>query len=128
MTAKTLLIGSGACAHRIAEDILAQTSDLIIASTAESFVLSTRPASMDTAEEGAKIYTGTTVHSCQGTVGDFKVVLERNGEKRTAAVEKVILAEDEKRISSFSSYGLTRTAKVMALSQLGELLNELSEA
>ncbi len=82
---------------------------------------------MATAEEGAKIYTRTKVHSCRGTVGDFKVVLDRNGEKRTAAVEKVIIAEDEKRISGFSSYGLTRTAKVMALSQLKKLLHEISE-
>jgi coenzyme F420-reducing hydrogenase delta subunit/Pyruvate/2-oxoacid:ferredoxin oxidoreductase delta subunit len=127
LTGKTLLIGSGACAHRIAEDILTQTSDLIIASTGESFALSTRPVSIDTAEEWANVYTKTKVHSCRGTVGDFKVVLERNGEKRIAAVDKVIIAEDEKRIPGFSSYGLTRTAKVIALSQLEKLLHEISE-
>jgi coenzyme F420-reducing hydrogenase delta subunit/Pyruvate/2-oxoacid:ferredoxin oxidoreductase delta subunit len=60
-------------------------------------------------------------------VGDFKVVLERNGEKRTAAVQKVIIAEDEKRLAGFSSYGLTPTAKVMALSQLEKLLYDNSE-
>jgi coenzyme F420-reducing hydrogenase delta subunit/Pyruvate/2-oxoacid:ferredoxin oxidoreductase delta subunit len=81
---------------------------------------------MEPADEWAKIYTKTKVKSCRGTVGGFKVVLERNGEKRTATVEKVIIAEDEKRIPSFSPYGLTRTAKVLALSQLKELLNELS--
>ncbi len=127
LTGKTLLIGSGACAHRIAEDIWNQTSDLIIASTGESFGLSTKPTSMATAEEGVKIYTRTKVHSCRGTVGDFNVVLECNGEKRTAAVEKVIIAEDERRVSGFSSYGLTQMAKVMALSQLEGLLHELSE-
>jgi coenzyme F420-reducing hydrogenase delta subunit/Pyruvate/2-oxoacid:ferredoxin oxidoreductase delta subunit len=127
LTGKTLLIGSGACAHRIAEDIWTQTSDLIIASPEKSFGLSTKPVSMATAEEGVKIYTRTKVHSCRGTVGDFNVVLECNGEKITAAVEKVIIAEDEKRIPVFSAYGLTRTAKVMALSQLGKLLHELSE-
>jgi len=127
LTGKTLLIGSGACARRIAEDILTQTSDLIIASTGESFGLSKRPASMDTAEEWAKMYTKTKVHSCRGTVGDFKVVLECNGEKRSAAVKKVVIAEDEKRISGFSSYGLTRTDRVLALSELKKLLNEVSE-
>ncbi len=127
LTGKTLLIGSGACARRIAEHILTQTSDLIITSTGESFGLSTRPVSTDTAEEWAKIYTKTKVHSCQGTVGDFKVVLERNGEKRIAAVEKVIIAEDEKRMSGFSSYGLTQTPKVVALSRFKELLHEISE-
>ena len=127
MTGKTLLIGSGACAHRIAEDILTQESDLIIASTEESFDLSTMPESIDTAQEWAGVFTKTKVYSCQGTVGDFKVVLERNGEKRTAAVDKVIIAEDEKRIASFSAYGLTRTDRVMALSQLEKLLPETSE-
>ena len=127
LTAKTLLIGSGACARRIAEVILTQTSDLIIASTVESFGLSARSASMATAEEGAKIYTRTKVHSCRGTVGDFKVVLDRDGEKRTTTVGKVIIAEDEKRIPGFSSYGLTRTAKAIALSQLRLLLDENSD-
>jgi coenzyme F420-reducing hydrogenase delta subunit/Pyruvate/2-oxoacid:ferredoxin oxidoreductase delta subunit len=127
LTGKTLLIGSGACARRIAEDIWTQTSDLIIASTGENFGLSTRPVPVAKTEEGNKIFTRTKVHSCRGTVGDFKVVLECNGKKRTAAVAKVIIAEDEKRIPGFSSYGLTRTAKVMALSQLEELLPELSE-
>lgn len=127
LTGKTLLIGGGACARRIAEDIWTQTSDLIIASSGESFGLSTKSASMVPAEEGAKIYTRTKVHSCRGTVGDFKVVLECSGKKRTAAVEQVIIAEDEKRISGFSAYGLTRSSKVMALSQLKELLHELPE-
>jgi len=127
LTGKTLLIGSGPCARRIAEDILTQASDLIIASTGESFGVSTTPVSIDTAEEWARVYTKTKVHSCRGTVGNFKVVLERNGEKRTAAVDKVIIAEDEKRTACFSAYGLTGTAKVMALSQLEKLLHEISE-
>ena len=127
LTGKTLLIGSGACARRIAEDIMTQESDLIIASTGEGFGLSTRPVSIDPAEEWAKVYSKTKVHSCQGTVGDFKVVLERDGKKRTTVVDQVIIAEDEKRIAGFSSYGLTRTAKIIALSQLGKLLREISE-
>ncbi len=127
LTAKTLLIGSGACARRIAEDILTQASDLIIASTGESFGWSRTPVSADTAEERAGVYTQTKVHSCQGTVGDFKVALEHNGEKRTAAVDQIIIAEDEKRIADFSSYGLTRTDRVMALSKLKKLLPEVSE-
>ena len=127
LTGKTLLIGSGACARRIAEDILTQESDLIIASTGEGFDLSTTPVSIDRAQEWAGVYTKTKVYSCQGAVGDFKVVLERNGEKRTAAVDKVIVAEDERRIPVFSSYGLIRTDRVMALSPLEKLLHETSE-
>jgi len=127
LTGKTLLIGSGECARRIAEDILTLESDLIIASTGEGFDLSTMPVAIDTAEEWAKVYTKTKVHSCQGSVGDFKVVFERNGAKRTAVVDQVIIAEEGRRIASFSAYGLTRTAKVMALSQLEKLLLEIPE-
>ena len=127
MTGKTLLIGSGACAHRIAEDLLTQESDLIIASTGEVFGLPTTPVSKDMAEEWAMVYTKTKVHSCRGAVGDFKVVLERNGEKKIAAVDQIIIAEDEKRIPGFSDDGLTQTAKVMALSQLEKLLHDNSE-
>jgi quinone-modifying oxidoreductase subunit QmoB len=127
VTGKTLLIGSGPCARRIAEDILTQASDLIIASTGEGFGGSTTPVSIDTAKEWARVYTRTKVHSCRGTAGNFKVVLERNGEKRTAAVDTVIIAEDEKRTACFSAYGLTGTAKIMALSQLEKLLHEIPE-
>jgi coenzyme F420-reducing hydrogenase delta subunit/Pyruvate/2-oxoacid:ferredoxin oxidoreductase delta subunit len=127
LTGKTLLIGSGACARRIAEDILTQAPDLIIASTGESFGVSTTPVSIDTAEKWARVYKKTKVHSCRGTVGDFKVVLECNGEKRTAAVDRVIIAEDEKRTACFSAYGLTGTDRVMALSQLEKLLQGIPE-
>ena len=127
VTGKTLLIGSGACAHRIAEDILTQESDLIIASTGEVFGLPKTPVSIDPAEEWTKVYLKTKVHSCRGTVGDFKLILERDGEKRTTAVDQVVIAEDGRRIADFSSYGLTRTAKVIALSRLEKLLHETSE-
>ena len=127
LTGKTLLIGSGACARRIAEDIPAQETDLIVASTGAGFGLSTTPDSKDTAEEWAKVLTQTKVHSCRGAVGDFKVALARNGEIRTAAVDQIIIAEDEKRIADFSSYGLTRTDRVMAFSELNKLLLEISE-
>ncbi len=127
LTGKTLLIGSGACARRIAEDILTQESELIVASTEAGFGLSTTLDSKDSAEAWAKVYTQTKVHSCQGALCDFKVALERNGEKRTAAVDQIIIAEDEKRIADFPAYGLTRTDRVLALSELNKLVHEVSE-
>ncbi len=126
MTGKTLLIGSGACARRIAEDILAQESDLIIASMEEDFGLS--PASVKADKAGALTTVGpnTRVISCQGTVGDFRVAFDRNGEKQIAVVDRVIIAEEEKRIPKFSSYGLTPTNRVMAISRFKKLLLESS--
>jgi coenzyme F420-reducing hydrogenase delta subunit/NAD-dependent dihydropyrimidine dehydrogenase PreA subunit len=126
LTGKTLLIGDGACARRIAEGILNEESDLIVASTGDTFGLTTNPESTDATEKYGQIFTKTKVHACQGTVGDFKVVLEYNGEKRIVAVEKIVIAEDDKRISDFSSYDLTPTEKLMPLSRLEKLLPEIS--
>jgi len=128
LSGKTLLIGNGECARRIAEAILMRDPDLIIASTGEAFGLPTSSASKDKAEKWGQVYTNTKVHSCQGTLGDFKVTLERDGEKRIVAVDQIIIAENEQRIPDFSSYGLTRTDKVMALSQLEKQLDENAAA
>ena len=124
LTGKTLLIGSGECARRIAEAILTRDSDLIIATTEDGLGLSAICLSIDKGEKWDHIHTHTKVKSCQGTVGDFRVVLESGGQKKIAAVDKIIIAEDERRIPCFTSYGLTRTEKVMALSQLEKQLQE----
>ena len=124
MNAKTLLIGSGICAHRIAEDILAQDPELIIASRETDFDLSPDSLRAPGAGESATVFTNATVRSCHGTVGDFTVTLDCNGEKQIAAVERVIIAEDEKRVPNFSGYNLNRTDTVMAISRLKELLEE----
>jgi len=118
LTGKTLLIGSGVCARRIAEDIIAQESDMIVASTGEDFGVSSASVTADKAEELATVCTNTKVISCQGTVGDFRVALDCNGEKQIAAVNQVIIAEDEKRIPKFSLYGLSQTNRVMAISRV----------
>ena len=100
---------------------------MIIAATGESFDGSLASAAAGKAVKQAKVYTKTKVLSCRGAVGNFEVALNDNGIKRTVAVEQIIIAEAEKRIPCFSSYGLTRTNKVMALSHLKKRLFEPSE-
>ena len=127
LTGKTLLIGSGECARRIAEAILTRDANLIIASAEDGLGLSPNSISIDKGEKWDHVHTYTKVQSCQGAVGDFRVVLECDGQKKIAAVDKIIIAEDEQRIPCFSAYGLTRTDKIMALSQLEKQLHENPE-
>ncbi len=124
LSGKTLLIGSGACARRIAENILTGESDLIVASSGNGFGLSTTSATLDWVAERVELYAHTKVQSCQGAAGDFKVVLESDGQKRIAAVDKIILAEDEQRIPCYPAYGLTPTDRILALSQLENRLDD----
>ena len=122
LTAKTLLIGSGACAGRIAEALLTRGSELIIATADDGLGLSAICPSIDRGDKWDPVHTHTKVKSCQGALGDFSVILESDGQKKTAVVKKIIIAEDELRMPCFSSYGLTRTDKVTALSQLEDQL------
>jgi quinone-modifying oxidoreductase subunit QmoB len=126
LTAKTLLIGGGACARRIAEDLTAKESDLIVAVLGEDLDSSSAAASAGRVGKRAKVYSKTKVLSCRGSVGDFEVLLEHNGEKQTATVEKIIIAEEEKRIPVFSGYGLFQATGVISISRLNNLLAESS--
>ncbi len=116
MTAKTLLIGNGPCAQRIAAGIPALNSDLIVASP-DDFSLS--PDSVP-----AAVWKHAKVISCQGTPGDFKVTFERDGEKQVAAVDRIIIAGEETRVPQFSQYGLNPTERVVSLSGLKKRLGE----
>ena len=127
LAAKTLLIGGGECARRIAEALLSQDAELIVASPGDGFGLSATTSAMDAGHKGDPVHTFTNVQSCQGAVGDFKVTLENDGQKRIAVVEKIIIAEDEQHLPCFSGYGLIQTDKVMALSQLEKQLHEDAE-
>ena len=124
MTGKTLLIGSGNCARRIADGLAAKGADMVIATLGQSFDGSLAAAAAGTTAEHVKVYTQTKVLSCRGAAGHFEVALDHNGVEQRAAVEQIVIAGEEKRIPLFSSYGLTRTDTVMALSRLKRLLSE----
>ena len=121
-----MLIGSGNSARRIADELAARGADMVIATLGESFDGSLAAVAAGTATEQVKVYTTTKVLSCRGSVGHFEVALDDNGVKQRAAVEQIVIAGEEKRIPLFSSYGLTRTDTVMALSRLKRLLSEPS--
>ncbi len=113
MSGKTLLIGQGACARRIAQDLASELAEIIIATPAEGFNL---PA--DQTRKRAEVYPKTRVLSCSGTVGEFAVALDCNGQKRSVAVDRIVIAESDQRLPEFSRYGLTPGEKVMDISRL----------
>ena len=118
LTAKTLLIGSGPCARRIVEETPALNTDMIVAAP-EGFSLSADSIT-------AAVWENTKVVSCQGTLGNFRVTLARNGEEQIAAVDRIIIAGEETRIAQFSRYGLTPTERVISVSQMKSLLAQIS--
>jgi coenzyme F420-reducing hydrogenase delta subunit/Pyruvate/2-oxoacid:ferredoxin oxidoreductase delta subunit len=126
LTGKTLLIGSGACARHIADEILAREPGLIVASTGNGFGVRTNSKPVDKAGQRDHVYSHTKVQSCQGAVGDFRVILDCSGQRRIAAVEHIIIAEDEQRLPCFSDYGLSPSEHIVALSQLEDQLDENS--
>jgi saccharopine dehydrogenase-like NADP-dependent oxidoreductase len=75
LTGKTLLIGSGNCARRIADELAAKGADMVIATLGQSFDDSLAAAAAGTAAEQVKVYTQTKVLSCRGAAGHFEVAL-----------------------------------------------------
>jgi coenzyme F420-reducing hydrogenase delta subunit/Pyruvate/2-oxoacid:ferredoxin oxidoreductase delta subunit len=121
LTGKTLLIGSGSCARRIANELALKGTAMIIATPGEKFEGSL-VGQPDTPAEQIQACTKTKLLSCRGTVGHFELILDDNGAERRTTVEQIVIAGEDKRIPYFSSYGLTRTETVMALSGLKKLL------
>ncbi|QTA88911.1 Methyl-viologen-reducing hydrogenase family protein [Desulfonema magnum] len=116
LTEKTLVIGNGPQARCIAEELLAKDADLIVASEENAFVLPF--------PEKTEILTGVKIRSCEGSVGNFNLTLDKDGEKVSRIVENVIIAEEAVRKPNFSLYGLTPCANVISLSQLKESLSD----
>ena len=71
MTGKTLLIGSGNCARRIADGLAAKGADMVIATLGQSFDGSLAASAAGTTAEHVKVYTQTKVLSCRGAAGPF---------------------------------------------------------
>ena len=124
MTGKTLLIGNGPCARRIAEDLVARNRGILVATPEQGFDISPALAAKYTAETSMEILTETKVISCRGSAGNFSVALKHNGKTRKAAVGNIVIAEEERRIPCFSLYGLTPASTIISLSDLKPLVPE----
>ncbi len=113
MSGKTLLIGQGACARRIVQDLTSEQTDIIIATPADGFDMPDGQGAIK-----AAVYPGTRVLSCRGAAGEFEVALDCDGQKRPVDVDRIVIADDDQRRPEFSRYGLTPGERVMDISGL----------
>jgi quinone-modifying oxidoreductase subunit QmoB len=124
LTEKTLLIGNGSCVRRIADELVARGTELVIVTSGESADGLPPAAENGSGAQPVSVYPGTKILSCRGALGHFEVVLDSSGIERQAAVGQIVIAGGEKRIPYFSDYSLNRADAVMALSRLKKLLSE----
>ncbi len=113
---KTLILGSGPCARNIAENLLSKGEEIVLVTQAED-------AKLPSAEK-AEILRGTTLVTCRGAAGDFKLTLSNNGERFSRTAAYMIVAEEAVRRPNFSLYGLESSSHVISLSQLKESLSD----
>ncbi|MDM8526049.1 hydrogenase iron-sulfur subunit [Desulfococcaceae bacterium HSG8] len=114
MTDKTLVIGNGPCARSIAEALITQGAEVIVATKKDS-------ADISSAE---KVLSNTKLVSCQDSAGSFNILMNRNGEELSETVGNVVIAEEAVREPDFSSYELTPSPDVISLSRLTGLLSD----
>lgn len=113
LTEKTFIIGSGQCARNIADELLARGREVIIF------------AKQDIPSVGkTEIFSGAELLSCGGKVGNFEILLSRNGERFSRTVSDIVIAEDAVKKANFSLYGLRPSSRVISLSRLRDFLSD----
>ncbi len=118
MDKTTLIIGNGTCAQRIAENLLFQGINVILASKDPRFEFSV-PSGAENQHPGSiEVLTTTKVLDCHGFVGQFEVLFQRSEEKIHRSTAIIIIAVDYELKSNFALYGLKPCDYVRPLSQI----------
>lgn len=114
LTGTSLIVGNGPCAMSIAQNLLSQNADILLAAK------DTNQALMVGEDTGgnAELLANTKLLGCQGVAENFSVLMDHDGRKITKAVSNIIIAEEAGRSPNFSLYGLTPGDAVLSLSQL----------
>jgi len=118
---KTLILGNGPCAVAIAENLLTTGIEIVIATKDDTCGFDESPDS-----EALQILTETRLISCKGSVGTFRIEAIQNDRPVTIDVGRIIIAEQDQRMSNFSLYGLKASPNVITLSQMKNVLNDSS--
>jgi coenzyme F420-reducing hydrogenase delta subunit/Pyruvate/2-oxoacid:ferredoxin oxidoreductase delta subunit len=114
----TLIIGNGTCAQRIAENLLFQGINVILASKDPRFEYSVSSGAEDQHPGSLEILTATEVLDCHGFVGQFEVLFQRSEEKIHRSTTIIIIAVDYELKSNFPLYGLKPSDYVLPLSHI----------
>ena len=90
---KVMIFGSGACAHRIRDNL---------------------------AEQGvaARLTDGAALDRCRGFSGNFQLRLTRDHQVETTTVPAIVVAEESQVLPNYAAYGLTPGPDVMTISAL----------
>jgi len=109
---KTLVIGSGKCAAKVAEELLKKKIETVILPSSGNPVHNDIKLLSDSA---LNIITGKIV-SCAGAVGNFEILIDADPEEKRLCADTIIIAEQTKRKPLFEQYGLKETSSVISLS------------
>lgn len=118
---KTFVIGNGPCATHLAKELMALGADVIFATTDNAVEF---PSTADSTS--IEILTDTKLLSCQGCVGDFKLVSDCRGQKITKNVAEIVIAVEDQRQPNFLLYGLKASSNIITLSQMKNILHDSS--
>ena len=124
---KTLVIGNGPCALSIARDLLAKGIEVIIVSREKDLNFPLFTGSKNTEKKLLEVLTKTRLIACHGSVGNFNISMDRDGDKITRAVANAVIAEEDVKKPNFSHYGLIPSSSVLPLSRISDQLNGTSK-
>jgi coenzyme F420-reducing hydrogenase delta subunit/NAD-dependent dihydropyrimidine dehydrogenase PreA subunit len=102
----TLIIGNGTCSQRIANRLLFQGANVILASEDTKIEFAEPPGAADQLPGCLEVLTATEVLACHGYVGQFEVWLRRSGTKIHRSTATIIIAADYQRKPNFALYDL----------------------
>ncbi|NQT69034.1 MAG: hydrogenase iron-sulfur subunit [Desulfobacteraceae bacterium] len=127
MTNRTLIIGNSYCALTAAKDLCNNGIDVILAVRNGGCNLPMPFDSENMGRTSIEVLLKTELVSCTGTVGNFEIILNRNGEKVIRTTTSMIIAEDHVSKSNFSSYDLKPSSGVLSLSEVADRLNNSTD-
>jgi len=109
---EVLILGSGACAWRLARNLATRGVAVCLAGA--------KPVAAS--HDGIQLLEGALPARCNGYAGDFEVHLKQNGDAITKRVAAIAVSTEETRRPDFSAYGLSPSSRVQDLSTLEEQL------
>ncbi len=115
MIDRVMVIGNGACAHRIASLLLTRGQGVIHVTREDRF------SGPDTASADFKALerlTNTTIDRCEGHAGAFRITATRNQTRLQRTAAAVIIAEEPVRQSNIERYGMSGCPSVYSVSQI----------
>ncbi len=115
MIEKILIFGSGPSAYHIAENLISDGSEIIIAAHGSM-------PDIPVALEKTEILNNADLIACRGAVGAFAFTFDQNGEMLTREAAYAVIAEECERHPDFDAYSLNPGERMITLSALKTLL------